>query len=434
MKKSRQIIIVLWMLLSFVPVVVAQGLPGAVVYSVPGMDKAVVRPNIVYKKDGTSEMKLDVYLPPNLTANERRPVVFFVHGGPLGVNPSPGAKDWLLFKSYGRLMAAKGLVGVVLDHRYVSSKAKDLETSFSDVEAAIAFIRAHAAANHVDPDRVALWVFSGAGPHLSIGLRGNTPYIRCLISYYGVLDVGNHALGSGEPPQSMEKYSPIAYLQKSNGSLPSVLIAHAGLDRVAGTSAAVDLFVAKMLAIGGDINLLVHPFGLHGFDAIDKDDQSKDILAATIAFLKGRLSRTDAFEKKKAFLALMRGGNIEAAREFVRTKLNSSGDKAFTAALLSEDQFNNVAMFLSSNKYASAVKQVYEWLIELHPASFVGHSRLAYIYSMARQNDKAVTAARKALSLLNTDTTMNDEQKKTVHLQLESLIQIHQTPLSDTAR
>jgi len=270
----------------FITPINAQGLPGKIVYSVSGMDKVETRPNLVYRKDGSDEIKMDIYMPPNLAGNESRPVVVFIHGGPLGAKPSPGAKDWPFFQSYGRLVAASGLVGVTLDHRYVSSKSKDMEVSFSDVEAAIRFIRSNASSYHIDPGRIALWAFSGGGPHISIGLRGDAPYIRCLISYYGVLDLSSSAPGAGETPQAMEKFSPVAYLQKPLESLPPVLIARAGLDRVPGLNASVETFISKMLALGGDVNLLAHPFGRHGFDGSDDDDSPGISLLPRLPFLK----------------------------------------------------------------------------------------------------------------------------------------------------
>jgi acetyl esterase/lipase len=428
MNIAKRMLVASLILLGLIPLASAQGLPGAIVYSVPGMDKAEVRANIVYKKDGASELKMDIYMPPNLAAEERRPVVFFIHGGPLGANPSPGAKEWPFYKSYGRLMAASGFVGVALDHRYVSGSAKDMETSFSDVEAAIQFIRSNAAANHVDPERVALWAFSGGGPHLSIGLRGNTPYIRCLLSFYGILEVKNSSSGSGNAPQLMEEFSPLAYLQKPQRTLPSVLIARAGLDRVAGLNAGTDLFVSKMLALGGDISLLVHPFGRHGFDGVDDDDQSRDIIAAAIAFLKGRMNRPAAFEMKKELLALLAAGNIDSAREFVRTKLNDSAGKTLVNALLSEEQFSDVGTFLSGKKDLSAAIKVFEWLIELHPNSINGHANLAYMCGISGQTGKAVAEAEKALALFEIDKTLSEDQKRAGRQQVEGLLKMLRTP------
>jgi acetyl esterase/lipase len=400
----------------------AQDLPGKVVYSVPGMDKAEVRKNLVYKKDGLDELKMDIYLPPNLAASERLPVILFIHGGPLGANPSPGAKEWPFFQSYGRLMAATGFVGVTFDHRYVSGKMNDMETSFSDVEAAIRFVRTNAASNHIDPDRVALWAFSGGGPHINIALHGETPYIKCMVSYYGVLDPSGVAAQLGETPQAMDKFSPVASLLKPPESLPSVLIARAGLDRVPGLNASVDLFISRMLAQGGDVNLLVHPFGRHGFDGSDDDDQSRDIIASTITFLKGHLNRPATFETKRAFLALLAEGKIDAAREFVRTRLQAPEDKPLRDALLSEDEFVSVGFVLSGRKNMPAAISAFKWLIESHPNSLTGRANLAFLYAMSGQKEQTIAETKKALDCLETDKSLTDAQKVEARQQMDGLM------------
>jgi len=276
-----------------------QDLSRPIVYSVPGMETVDVSPDVVYKRDGQDEMKMDIYIPPGLAEDARRPAVIFIHGGPLGKNPSPGAKDWGVYRSYGRLMAASGLVGVTFDHRYISMGMKDLATSFADVEEAIRFVRTNATSYHVDPERIGLWVFSGGGPHLSIGLRGDAPYIRCLVSFYAILDLSESASRLGEAPQAMDPFSAVAWLNKPIEYLPPVLIGRAGLDS-ADINRSVEVFISKMLALNGDINLLNHPLGRHGFDAYDDNEQSRDVIAAAVAFLKSRLIRTGAFDAKRA--------------------------------------------------------------------------------------------------------------------------------------
>ncbi len=261
-----------------------------ILYSVPGMDKADVHPDIVYKRDGGDEMKMDIAIPAGLSGDERRPAVIFIHGGPLGRGFTPKARDWGLFRSYGRLMAASGLVGVAFDHRYFSMKVKDLEMSFSDVEEAVRFIRANAAAYHIDPERIALWAFSGGGAHLSLAFDRRMTFVRCLVSYYGILDLASDAGQIGETPQALERFSPVAFLNKAPDHLPPVLIARAGMDSPS-INRSVEVFISKMLALNGDINLLSHPQGRHGFDVYDDNQQTRDVVAATVAFVKSRLDR-----------------------------------------------------------------------------------------------------------------------------------------------
>ena len=111
-------------LLLITPSLYGQDLPGPIVYSVSGMDKVKVQPDIIYKNDEQGERKMDVYIPPDLAAGTRLPAVIFVHGGPVGA-----AKGWPFFQSYGKLMAASGLVGVTFNHRYTGIDSKAMETS-----------------------------------------------------------------------------------------------------------------------------------------------------------------------------------------------------------------------------------------------------------------------------------------------------------------
>lgn len=403
-----------------------QDLSKPIVYSVPGMDKVEARLDVVYKREGPDEMKMDIYIPPGLAADARRPAVIFIHGGPLGKNPHPGAKDWGVYRSYGRLMAASGLVGVTFDHRYVSMMVKDLETSFADVEEAIRFVRANAASYHVDPDRIGLWVFSGGGPNLSIGLRGEAPYIRCLVSYYAILDLSASATRLGESPQAIERFSPVAWLNKPSDYLPPVLIGRAGLDST-DINRSVEVFVSKMFGLNGDINVLNHPLGRHGFDAYDDNEQSRDLIAATIAFLKSRLARPEAFDAKRARAAeelqtLLSEGKIQAARELVRASLSTPSDKAVTDVLVSDQRLTSVGNSLRNSDPSAAVT-AYEWAVELNPQSPFAHGGLASGYEAAGRNDQAIAEAKKTLELLEKTTGLAENWKAMIRETATALLE-----------
>ena len=282
----------LFLILFFtIPSIHGQGLPGPVVYSVPGMDKVKVHPDIVYKQDSQDEMKMDIFIPPDLTSDIRLPAVIFVHGGPL---PSGmrNVKDSDFFRSYGKLMAASGFVGVTFNHRYTGIHPKAMETSFSDVEAAIRFVRANSSSHHIDPDRIVLWVFSGGGPHLSVVLRNRMKFIRCMVSYYGVIDIRTLArLIRQAPPESFEKYNPITYLTKDHDYRPPVLIACAGRDYLPEINLDADKLFSRMRSLNSDVKLLNHPSGRHGFDYLNNDEQSRHIIKETVIFLKNHLNQ-----------------------------------------------------------------------------------------------------------------------------------------------
>src|SRR5437773_7187841 len=52
-----------------------------VVYQVPRMDKVKVVQNLKYTKSDDPNVLMDIYLPPDLSENEKRPAVIFLHGG-----------------------------------------------------------------------------------------------------------------------------------------------------------------------------------------------------------------------------------------------------------------------------------------------------------------------------------------------------------------
>jgi acetyl esterase/lipase len=174
------------------------------------MDEVQVHSNRRYRPDTDSSLLLDAYEPPGLSRSERRPVVLLVHGG---VAPGVLAKDWPLFQTWGRLLAASGFVGITFNHRLGFPKA-NLVQAGADVRAAIAHARDNAEALHVDRDRVCLLGFSAGGPLLGAGLGPDTEFVRCMLAFYAFLDIRHSPLHTDEgPPEFLRQYSPARVLR-----------------------------------------------------------------------------------------------------------------------------------------------------------------------------------------------------------------------------
>ncbi len=250
-----------------------------VVYSVPGMERADVQRDLVYAvHDGTS-LKADVYTPPNLAAGARVPAVLLVHGGP--IEPEMRPKDWGVYVSYGQLLAASGLAAVAFNHRYFGANEDGLMAASGDVEALMRYVREHRDALHVDDARLAVWAFSGGGLFLSVPMRQATPFVRCLVSYYGLLDVPDDAGAAAKA------FTPMSQLEQAH-ALPPFLIAQAGRDSP-WINSSVDRFVSRAKAKGFEVTVLEHPKGHHAFDVIDADEQSRAAIKSTIRFLQLQL-------------------------------------------------------------------------------------------------------------------------------------------------
>ena len=256
-----------------------------IVYRVDGMERIAPQRNLVYRRDNGTDLLMDVYAPLDVSPGTRLPAVMFVHG-PIPAEMQP-PKDWGIFRSYGELAAASGLIGVTFNHRFHTPL--QFPESQADVLAAIEYVRARGIELHVDSERIGFWVFSGGGPHASWVLRERPSYLRCLLAFYAVLDM-RHAVPSNLDAATVSLInaaSPAAYVRQRAGDLP-MFIARAGLD-VARVNQGIDLFIQEALAGNASLDLANHSTGRHGFDCLDDDDRSRAIVSNALAFAKAHL-------------------------------------------------------------------------------------------------------------------------------------------------
>ena len=258
------------------------------VYSIPGMDEMEVRRDLTYRATEQTELTMDVYLPSGGSSGARFPAVLFVHGGPLPTDLPLLSKDWGVYVSYGKLAAASDLAGVTFNHRF--SSRSNFDDPAADLAAAIAFVRDNAASLRVDPDRLCVRGFSGGGPLLSFVLRDRPAFVRCLVAYYAVLDLRHLGECSELEGETARAFSPAAPLGKERPWDLPIFVARAGLDRP-GINESTDGFVCQALAANACLELANHPRGRHAFDIPDNDDRTREIIAATVRFVRTHLAR-----------------------------------------------------------------------------------------------------------------------------------------------
>jgi acetyl esterase/lipase len=262
-----------------------------VVYQVPGMDKVQLHKDITYKKMAEKELKMDIYVPATAGKNKRVPAIIFVHGGPAppGLVSLP-PKDWGVFTSYGRLAAASGMAGITFNHRHHGLTKEMLESSFADVKDAIEFINKMAESFKIDKSKLCLWAFSGGGCHLSIPLRQKMKNIRCLVSYYAVMNLKYFI--SPAPKKELaaflDQLAPIQYIKENDFPFPPILIARAGMDMPA-IHRSIKEFTDQAIEANILIELLNHPKGRHGFDVLNNEARSRAIIARTLEFIKEQM-------------------------------------------------------------------------------------------------------------------------------------------------
>lgn len=254
-----------------------------VVYAVPGMDQAEIRAEVPLGRAGKKDLFMDLYYPPGTTDADRLPVLIFVSGG-------ENVRSWLRYQSYGRLAAAHGFVGVIPDKRYQRGW-EGTQRGFDDTTMAIRHLRENAAALRIDPNRLGLWTFSAGGRLTAIGLRRDRENIRCLITFYGVLDVSGQIPRTGDRERHgrmLEKFSPVHAVAARGPDAPPVFVARAGRDAPF-INGGIDVFVSEAVRHGAPVRLVSYPDGEHGFDGLNDTDESRRIIRDAFIFAADHL-------------------------------------------------------------------------------------------------------------------------------------------------
>ena len=247
------------------------------------MDEVRVLRDLVYQ--GAPRQKVDVYLP--RLSEGPAPIVILIHGG-MGPEFPVRPKDWGIYQSYGRLMAASGLVAIAYNHRSGFPKV-EFEAASADLRDVIRFARAGAAKWGADGERICLVAFSGGGPLLGLAMRERQPFIRCQVGMYPVLDIEKMELFTSQMSgEELATYAPVQHLSEA---APPLFIGRAGRDKIPDLLRGLDRFVGVALEKNADLTLMNHPEGEHGFDNDADHPRTRQILRAMLAFLDAHLGR-----------------------------------------------------------------------------------------------------------------------------------------------
>jgi dienelactone hydrolase len=219
--------------------------------------------------------RVDLYLP---KGTQPTPAIIFVHGGPVPPDLQPTPRGWPVYRGYGCLAAARGVVGVTVDHRL--HDLADYSTASADIDAASELIRADP---RVDADRVAIWFFSGGGPLIADWLRRPPRWLRCVAATYPVL--------ASLPGRTMDSRFRPAEAVLTAGMLPIVLT-RVGRERRA-IADTVEAFILAARACGAHLAIIDVPNGRHGFDMLDHTDESRDAVSQAFDTVLAELTRGD---------------------------------------------------------------------------------------------------------------------------------------------
>jgi hypothetical protein len=233
-------------------------------FSAPASDVTVTR-NVQYGSFGDHGLMLDLYRRSSASGKRLPALIFF--------NRAMGAdRSGEFYAAWAKEAASRDLVAILPDLRD-GNEAQDFGL-------VVRHVVQHASELGIDSARIAVYAASGnvysAFPAIEDPAQTS---IKAAVMYYGT--------------------APITEFRRD---LP-VLYVRAGLDR---PEVNRDIVRLTSLAVSQNapVTLLNHPTGYHGFEFVNDDDASRDIIARTIDFVK----RATA----PSFLAAMRQSLPEA--------------------------------------------------------------------------------------------------------------------------
>ena len=225
-----------------------------VVYDLPAMAQVRVQKNVSYHTLGGRELQLDICTPPG--AHEPLPAVVFLNA--IGDRLPDRVKEWGIYSSWPRLIAAQGMAGVSMDC--------DSESVPACLAAVFDFLEREGGRLGVDGQRIAVYAASANVREASrFLLRAQAPKsVRAAVFYYGA-------------PEAPE-------LRRD---LP-VLVVTAESD-LAGLRQPLSTLWARVLETGAPWTFELATALPHAFDAFADNDASRRTIQRTLAFWKSHL-------------------------------------------------------------------------------------------------------------------------------------------------
>ena len=138
-----------------------------VVLDHPDAPRVTVHEGVTYLTTPAGKQNLDIYLPPGLRAGEKRPAVVFLNA--IGDNPDGSkVKSWEIYRSWPRLIAAYGMVGISMD--------ADPERVQESLRGVFRFLEQQGASHGVDAAPIGVYAASANVTGTSAYLFGDSAY------------------------------------------------------------------------------------------------------------------------------------------------------------------------------------------------------------------------------------------------------------------
>jgi tetratricopeptide (TPR) repeat protein len=231
-----------------------------VVYDTPATKQVTVKRDVAYLNTPAGAQTVDIYTPPNANANTKFPAVIFLNA--IGDRPGDKVKNWGIYSSWPRLVAAHNMIGISMD--------ADGERIQESLRGLFDFLARDGAKYGIDADRLGVYAASANTTGSWTYLLGPNAHkgIRAAAMFYGAA-----------PQDPLRRDLPVLFILAEGDlaggfgqqSLPL-------WQRVAEARAPWTMVFAARMP--------------HAFDAFEDNDESRRHVMQALAFWKTNLEPT----------------------------------------------------------------------------------------------------------------------------------------------
>ena len=240
-----------------------------------GVDVPAIQPtSVIYRKDESQELSLDLYQPTTQRGSSQRVGVLIVHGGGW---QSGNSRE---FPALNRGLAGRGYVVAAINYRLAPQYK--FPAALEDVRQAIAYLKTHAADLGLDGNRLVLLGRSAGGQLALLAGYAGDPAVRGVIALYAPPDLRFSYTFPANPAVldsrgllraylgSDPDHLPSTYLAASpfyfvSSTTPPTLLIHGKRDELVGEEQSERLAV-RLAAYDRPQLLLTLPWATHGCD------------------------------------------------------------------------------------------------------------------------------------------------------------------------
>jgi len=336
------------------------GLQYGVVLDDPKMKNVKVQKDITFLDDAKGTLKLDLYTPPGLRVNEKRPAIIFLNA----IGERTGGrkvKSWGIYTSWPTLMAAYGYIGISME--------ADGERIQESIGGIFDFIDSNGSSYNIDKNKLGVYAASANVTQSAIYLMGEKAYkgIKAAVLYYG-----------STPTGPFRKDLPVFFVVSEGDVRPN---AYNGLwEQVLKNNAPWTIKMGTAMP--------------HAFDAFSDNDDARRVVRETISFWKNYLDPVPApmfaHSKGRDVLGLQQM-NQPKAIEILKTIIEENPND--TRAL------NLYAALLQHNEQFAEAEAVLKKILAQQPndpETMISLAGLAYRQNHISEGDNYVSTVERA--------------------------------------